>query len=86
MCADKIGKGGQNVVEPVRRKRARRRRPRRDEAPTRRKAFWGVYDSQLRRVAVFEYAKRDEAEATAEEMTESQKTSYFVSLVKEAME
>jgi len=50
------------------------------------KAFWGVFNQSLRRVAVFEYADRKSAEKKAEELSTSQKTPHFVKLVKEVIE
>ena len=50
------------------------------------KAFWGVFNQSLRRVAIFEFAKRDEADKKAEALGKSQKTPHFVQLVKEVIE
>jgi hypothetical protein len=50
------------------------------------KAFWGVFNQSLRRVARFEYCQRKQADQKAEELTVSQKTPHFVQLVKEVLE
>ena len=50
------------------------------------KAFWGVFNQSLRRISVFEYSQRAEADKKASELTESQKTPHFVQLVKEVIE
>jgi hypothetical protein len=50
------------------------------------KAFWGVFNQTMRRISLFEYSQRAEADKKAAEMTESQKTPHFVQLVKEAIE
>ncbi len=50
------------------------------------KAFWGVYSQTLRRISLFEYSQRAEADKKAAELSESQKTPHFVQLVKEAIE
>jgi hypothetical protein len=50
------------------------------------KAFWGVFSQTLRRVALFEYSQRAEADKKAADMSESQKTTHFVQLVKEVIE
>jgi len=50
------------------------------------KAFWGVFNQSLRRVALFEYSERKEAEKKAKELSESQKTPHFVQLAKEVIE
>jgi hypothetical protein len=50
------------------------------------KAFWGVFNQSLRRISLFEYSQRPEADKKAAELTESQKTPHFVQLVKEVIE
>lgn len=50
------------------------------------KAFWGVFNQSLRRVAVFEFDQRAEADNKAEALGKSQKTPHFVQLVKEVIE
>jgi hypothetical protein len=50
------------------------------------KAFWGVFNQSLRRISLFEYSQRAEADKKAAELTESQKTPHFVQLVKEVIE
>ena len=50
------------------------------------KAFWGVFNQSLRRVALFEYSERKEAEKKAKALSESQKTPHFVQLAKEVIE
>ena len=50
------------------------------------KAFWGVFNQTLRRISLFEYSQRAEADKKAAELSESQKTPHFVQLVKEVIE
>lgn len=50
------------------------------------KAFWGVFNQSLRRIAVFEYSQRPEAQKKAADLSESQKSPHFVQLVKEVIE
>lgn len=50
------------------------------------KAFWGVFNQSLRRVARYEYNQRQVADQKAEELSQSQKTPHFVQLVKEVLE
>jgi len=50
------------------------------------KAFWGVFNQSLRRISLFEYNQRPEANKKAAELTESQKSPHFVQLVKEVIE
>jgi hypothetical protein len=50
------------------------------------KAFWGVFNQSLRRIALFEYSQRREADKKAQDLTESQRSPHFVQLVKEVIE
>lgn len=50
------------------------------------KAFWGVFNQSLRRVALFEYSERKQAEKKAKELSASQKTPHFIQLAKEVIE
>ena len=50
------------------------------------KAFWGVFNQSLRRIAVFEFSQRAEADKKAADLSESQKSPHFVQLVKEVIE
>ena len=50
------------------------------------KAFWGVFNQSLRRITVFEYSERADADKKAADLSESQKTPHFVQLVKEVIE
>jgi hypothetical protein len=50
------------------------------------KAFWGVFNQSLRRITVFEYSQRQEAQKKAEDLSESQKSPHFIQLVKEVIE
>jgi hypothetical protein len=50
------------------------------------KAFWGVFNQSLRRIALFEYTERPEADKKAADLTESQKSPHFVQLVKEVIQ
>jgi len=47
------------------------------------KAFWGVFNQSMKRVALFEYSQRKQALKKAEELSTSQKTPHFVQLQKE---
>ncbi len=50
------------------------------------KAFWGVFNQSMKRVAVFEYADRKQADKKAGELSASGKSPHFVQLVKEVIE
>ena len=50
------------------------------------KALWGVFNQSMKRVAVYEYHQRSDADKRAKDLTESQRTQHFVQLVKEKIE
>jgi len=67
-------------------KKAKRKSRKKVAKAVRLKAFWGVFNQSLRRVAMFEYDQRKQADKKAEELSASQKTPHFVQLVKEVLE
>ncbi len=50
------------------------------------KAFWGVYNPSGKRVALFEYAQRKQAEKKAAELTASQKSQHWIKQDNEVIE
>jgi len=50
------------------------------------KAYWGVFNQSLRRVALFEFNQRKQADKKAQDLTKSGKSPHFVQPVKEAIE
>ena len=60
----------------------------RKKAPTeiRLKAFWGVFNQSLKRMALYEYSQRRQADKKASELTEKGNSPHFVQLVKEVIE
>ena len=55
-------------------------------ADVRMKLFWGVFNQSLKRVALYEFTDKEEADKKAEELSKSGKTPHFVQKVKEAIE
>lgn len=49
----------------------------------RRKAFWGIFNQTGKRVQLFEYSERKQADKKAGELTVSQKTPHYVAIVKD---
>jgi hypothetical protein len=47
------------------------------------KAFWGVFNQSLKRVALYEFSQKKEADKKAKELTASGKSPHFVQPVKE---
>jgi hypothetical protein len=50
---------------------------------TRKKLFWGVFSPSLKRVALYEFHEKAEADKKAEELSKSGKSPHFVQKVKE---
>lgn len=67
------------VKKPARKSRAKTAKE------VRLKAFWGVFNQSMKRVAMFEYSQRADADKKATELSTSQKTPHFVQPVKEAI-
>ena len=55
-------------------------------ADVRVKLFWGVFSQSLKRVALYEFNQRKQAEQKAEQLSKSAKSPHFVQRVKEAIE
>ncbi len=49
----------------------------------RRKAFWGIFNQTGKRVHLFEYSERKQADKKAGELTASAKTPHYVAIVKD---
>ena len=50
---------------------------------SRMKAFWGVYNQGMKRLAMFEYSDKKAAEKKAADLMASSRTNHFIQLVKE---
>ena len=50
------------------------------------KAFWGVFNQSMKRVALFDYSQRKQADKKAAELSTSAKSPHFVQPVKEVIE
>lgn len=49
------------------------------------KAYWGVFNQAMKRLALFEYSDRKAADKKAAELVQSSRSNHFVQLVKEAI-
>ncbi len=52
----------------------------------RKKVFWGVFNQSLKRVAVFEFDQKKQADEKAVALSQSGKSPHFVQKVKEIVE
>ncbi len=72
---------------PKKKKAAAKRKSRsRTVKEIRLKAYWGVFSQSLKRVALFEFNERKQAEKKAQELSKGGKAPHFVQPVKEAIE
>ncbi len=71
--------------KPAKKAPAKRKSRAKAAKDVRLKAFWGVFNQSMKRVALFEYSERKAADKKAAELTVSQKTPHFVQPVKEAI-
>jgi hypothetical protein len=63
--------------------RVRKARPK--KAPPRLRARWGVFDTGMKQVAIFDYSQRAAAEAKLADLLTKKKGIYFLQIVKEPM-
>ena len=80
-AAEKAGVGEEKTAKkkaPVKRKSRSK-----EAVETRMKLFWGVYNQSLKRVALYEYSQKKQADAKAAELNASGKSPHFVQKVKE---
>ena len=81
----KSAKGEGDGAKPLKKPTKRKSRSK-TAKEVRLKAFWGVFNQSLKRVALFEYSQRKQAEKKATELSTSQKTPHFIQPVKEVIE
>jgi hypothetical protein len=74
-------KKGVDKKSPIEKKKAVKRV--RGPKEVRLKAFWGVFNQSLRRVALYEFNERKQADKKAAELTKTGKSPHFVQPVKE---
>lgn len=70
---------------PVKKKKVAKARTRTAKV-IRLKAYWGVFNQSLRRVALFEFNEKKKADEKADDLTKNGKSPHFVMPVKEAIE
>jgi hypothetical protein len=67
-------------------KAPRKSRAKKKTGVVRLKAFWGVFNQSLKRVAMYEYSDRKQADKKAAELSSGGKSPHFVKPVKEAIQ
>jgi hypothetical protein len=68
------------------RKTAARKSRKKEPVEVRVKLFWGVFNQSLKRVALFEFNQKKQAEKKAQELGQGGKSPHFVQKVKEVIE
>jgi len=88
-AAEREGKAKKKVAkteEDGKKKPVKRKSRAKTAKEVRLKAFWGVFNQSMKRVALFEYSQRKQADKKAAELSTSAKTPHFVQPVKEVIE
>jgi hypothetical protein len=91
-AAERAGKTKKKAVKPAevdaagKKKPAKRKSRAKSAKEVRLKAFWGVFNQSMKRVALFEYSQRKQADKKAAELSTSAKSPHFVQPVKEVIE
>ncbi len=70
----------------VKKKAAKRKSRAKDPADIRMKLYWGVFSQSMKRVALYEYSQKKQADKKAADLSASGKSPHFVQKVKEAIE
>ena len=78
--------GGAVAVKKAAKKKPAKKRATRATKEIRLKAFWGVFNQSLKRVALFEFNERKLADKKAADLTKNGKSPHFVQPVKEVIE
>ena len=86
--ATKKKKGEEEDVAPVKKKKKKAKRKTKKQAleDIRLRAYWGVFNHAMKRVALYEFNQRKAAEKRAQELSPEGKPPHFVQKVKEEIE
>lgn len=85
-AAEAAEKAGVKKKKVVKKKKAAKRKKKVDAADVRMKLYWGVFSQSLKRVALYEFNQKKDAEKKAKELNASGKSPHFVQKVKEVVE
>ena len=70
----------------AKKKAAKRASRAKSVADVRMKLFWGVFNQSLKRVALYDFSQKKQAEKKATELSKAGKSPHFVQKVKEVIE
>jgi hypothetical protein len=85
-AAEKTAKKKKKAKKKAAKKKTVKRKSRAKSKEVRLKLYWGVFSQSLKRVALFEFNQRKQAEKKAQELSKSGKSPHFVQRVKEVVE
>jgi|SRR6056297_2211873 len=71
------------ALEEKNKKKSTKRKSKKAAADVRMKLYWGVFSQNLKRVAVFEFDQKKDAQKRAEELSKGGKSPHFIQKVKE---
>lgn len=73
-------------AEPAPKKAAPKRKTKKEPAEVRMRLYWGVFNQSLKRVALYEFNQKKQAEQKAEALSAGGKSPHFVKKEKVAIE
>lgn len=85
-AAEKASGGTKKKTAKKKKAAPRKARKKKVAAEVRVKLFYGVFNQSLKRVALFEFNQKKQAEKKAVDLSKDGKTPHFVQKVKEAIE
>jgi hypothetical protein len=85
-AAERAGAAVGGAAEAPPKKAPTKRKTKKDPADVRMRLYWGVFNQSLKRVALYEFNQKKQAEQKAEALSAAGKSPHFVKKVKEAIE
>ena len=76
----------EKLAKKTKAKKKTTKRKSKTAADVRMKLFWGVFNQSMKRIALFEFDQKKEADKKAQDLSKSGKSQHFVQKVKEAVE
>ncbi len=84
--AEAAEKAGVSAGKATKKKKAKRKSRAKAAVEVRTKLFWGVFNQSLKRIALYEFNQRKQAEKKAVDLSKGGKSPHFVQRVKQAVE
>src|SRR4051794_16832362 len=85
-AAEKKAKAAPKKAAAAKKEPVKRKSRAKTAKEVRLKAFWGVFNQSLKRIALYEYSQKKEADKKAKDLTASGKSPHFVQPVKQAVQ